>query len=107
MEFNERLEAFQNLGVQIIGVSKDSIESHKKFKEKLGLKFKLLSDPELKLHQAFGVWGKKKTYGKEVEGVIRSTFLLDEKGQIIWKWLKVKAKGHAEEVLKKIKEIKV
>ena len=105
-EFTELLPEFEKLGFQIIGVSKDSVESHKRFKEKHGLKVKLISDPDVKLIKALGAWGKKKRYGKEYEGVIRSTFIINPDGEIVWKKLNVRAKGHAERVLKVAKELR-
>lgn len=104
-EFTELKDAFEKLGVRIIGISRQSVESHKKFREKHGLRIMLLSDPDAKIHKALGAWGKKKMYGKEVEGVIRSTFLVSPEGEIVKEWKNVKAKGHAEKVLKEIKEI--
>ncbi|MCO6042094.1 peroxiredoxin [Thermococcus alcaliphilus] len=104
-EFSELIEEFERLGVQVIGVSRDSPESHRKFKEKHGLKVKLLSDPSGELHKALGAWGKKKLYGKEYEGIIRSTFILSPEGEIAWKKIKVRAKGHAKEVLEEIKKL--
>ena len=86
----------------VIGVSPDSIKSHRKFQEKHGLNFILLSDPEHKLAEAFGVWGEKSMYGKKYFGIIRSTFILDKTGKIQQKWLNVKVKGHVDEVLKSI-----
>ncbi len=87
----------------VIGVSPDSIKSHKKFAEKYGLKFLLLSDPEHKLADAFSVWGEKSMYGRKYFGIIRSTFILDKKGNITKEWRKVKVNGHAAEVASHIK----
>ncbi|MCS7199767.1 MAG: peroxiredoxin [Caldimicrobium sp.] len=103
MEFNERLDAFYDHGVQIIGISKDSPESHRKFKAEKGILFPLLSDPKLELHRAFGVLGVKRSPGRNVERVIRSTFILNESGAIIWSKKGVKVKGHGEEVLRIVK----
>ncbi len=83
----------------VIGVSPDSIKSHKNFQEKHGLNFILLSDPEHKLSEAFGVWGEKSMYGKKYFGIIRSTFILEKTGKIKKEWRKVKVKGHVDEVL--------
>ena len=80
-------------------MSKDSVESHKKFKKKHDLNFPLLSDPETKVIQAYGAWQKKKLYGREYMGVVRSTFLIDEKGKIAEVWPKVKPAEHAAEIL--------
>ena len=104
-EFTELLPEFENLGFQVVGVSKDSVKSHQRFKEKHGLKIKLLSDPEAELIKSLGAWGKKKRYGKEYEGVIRSTFILNPRGEIVWKKLNVRAKGHAAKVLEEAKKI--
>lgn len=87
----------------LIGVSPDSINSHKKFKEKQDLNFTLLSDPEHKLAEAFEVWKEKSMYGKKYMGIERSTFVLDENGNIEKEWRKVKVKGHVEEVLDYLK----
>ncbi len=83
----------------VIGVSPDSIASHKKFKEKQNLNFVLLSDPEHKLAEIFGVWGEKSMYGKKYMGIIRSTFLIDETGKIEKEWRDINVKGHVDEVL--------
>ncbi|WP_010477709.1 peroxiredoxin [Thermococcus zilligii] len=105
MEFTELLPEFEKLGVQVIGVSRDSPKSHHRFKEKHGLKVKLLSDPSAGLHRALGAWGKKKGYGREYEGAIRSTFILNPEGEIVWKRTNVQARGHAKEVLEEIKKL--
>ncbi len=101
-EFTELLPEFEKMGVLVVGVSPDSCQSHQKFALKHNLKVTLLSDPEKKLIKAFGVWGKKRMYGKEYEGVIRSTFLI-ENGKIVKEWRAVSPKGHAKEVLEYIK----
>ena len=83
----------------VIGVSPDSIKSHLKFKEKQGLNFILLSDPEHKLAETFNVWVEKSMYGRKYMGIERSTFVLDENLNIIKEWRKVKVKGHVDEVI--------
>jgi peroxiredoxin Q/BCP len=83
----------------VIGVSPDSIKGHLKFKEKQSLNFILLSDPEHKLAEAFNVWVEKSMYGRKYMGIERSTFVLDENLNIIKEWLKVKVKGHVDEVI--------
>ena len=83
----------------VIGVSPDSIKSHLKFKEKQGLNFILLSDPEHKLAEIFNVWVEKSMYGRKYMGIERSTFVLDENLNIIKEWRKVKVKGHVDEVI--------
>ena len=104
-EFTELLPEFEKLGFQVIGVSKDSVKSHIKFKEKHGLRIRLLSDPEGELIKALRAWGKKKRYGKEYEGVIRSTFIFNPNGEVVWKKLNVRAKGHAAKVLEEAKRL--
>ncbi len=104
-EFTELLKEFEKLGFQVVGVSKDSVESHRRFKEKHGLKVKLLSDPNAELIKALGAWGRKKSYGKEYEGVIRSTFILNPDGEIVWRKVKVRAKGHAGKVLEEARRL--
>ena len=89
---------------QVVGVSPDSIKSHLSFKEKQGLNFTLLSDPEHILAGAFGAWGEKSMYGKKYMGIIRSTFLINEQGEVVKEWRKVKVKGHVDEVLSALKE---
>ena len=86
----------------VIGVSPDSIKSHLKFRENQGLNFILLSDSEHKLSEIFGAWGEKSMYGRKYFGIIRSTFILDENGNILKEWRKVKVKGHVDEVLKNL-----
>lgn len=86
--------------VLVVGVSPDSIESHKKFKEKYNLNFILLSDKDKEVMKIFGAYGKKKMYGKETEGVIRSTFLISKDGTIKKAWRNVKAKGHVAQIIK-------
>nr|MDD3719915.1 peroxiredoxin [Candidatus Gracilibacteria bacterium] len=95
---------FQKLGIQIIGISKDNIESHKKFKNDLSLGLDLISDPNLILHKELGVYGEKNNYGKIVMGVIRSTFLFDNKGNLIKEWRNVKATGHAQKILAELQK---
>ncbi len=85
--------------VEVIGVSPDSIKSHLKFQEKNSLNFTLLSDTEHQLAEIFGAWGEKSMYGKKYMGIIRSTFLINENGEIIKEWRKVKVKGHVDDVL--------
>ena len=90
---------FQNKGVEVIGISKDSVESHVKFAEKYGLNFVLLSDPELEAIKAYGVWQEKKMCGKTCLGVVRTTFIIDEHGIIEKVMPKVKPDTNASEIL--------
>ncbi len=87
----------------VVGVSPDSIKSHKNFREKQGLNFILLSDPEHALAEKFEVWKEKSMYGRKYMGIERSTFILDEKGNIQKEWRKVKVKGHVDEVINYLK----
>ncbi len=104
--FTDHLEEFQNLGAIVLGVSKDSVKSHKKFAEKHGLKITLLSDPEHKVIESYGAWGLKKRYGKESYGTIRSTFIIDPNGKIAALWYNVRVKGHVDEVKRRLEELK-
>jgi peroxiredoxin Q/BCP len=105
-EFSELLDEFEKEGAIVIGVSPDSPKRHCNFIEKHDLKVTLLSDEEKKVLKAYDAWGKKKMYGKEYEGVIRSTFIIDPEGNIVKEYKKVKAKGHAKTVLEDLKKIK-
>ena len=96
--FTKLLPKFKKAGVDVLGVSKDSVASHCGFRDKLKLKVPLLSDPDLAVHKAYGAYGEKVMYGKKVQGVIRSTFLI-ENGKIKRSWGSVKVDGHAEAVL--------
>ena len=89
--FAERFPQFTEKGAVVLGISKDSVASHKKFEEKYGLPFTLLADPELVAIQAYDVWQEKKNYGKTYMGVVRSTYLIDENGKIVKAFDKVKA----------------
>jgi peroxiredoxin Q/BCP len=102
-EFTKEYKKFQKIGVQIIGISTDDIESHKKFRDKMGIPYVLLSDTDAQVCKKFGVWGKKQFMGKEYMGVLRSTFLVDEQGTVFKTFPSVKPKGHADEVLKILK----
>jgi len=97
--FTALLPKFSRLGVQVVGVSKDSVESHAKFKAKHDLSVVLASDPDGKVVQSYGCWVEKSLYGRKYTGIDRSTFLIDPKGKIARIWRKVKVPGHAEEVL--------
>ena len=102
--FTEKKEEFEKLGAVIIGISPDSPKSHGLFIEKHNLNVLLLSDPEHKVLGKYGVWQKKKLYGREYMGVVRTTFLISPKGKIKHIWRKVRVKGHIEEVLSGLKE---
>ena len=99
LEFTKLSKKFRDLGIELIGVSKDSVASHDKFKTNHKLKLTLASDPETKVAQAYGVWGEKSMYGRKYMGMERATFLVDAKGRICQVWRRVKVPGHAEAVL--------
>lgn len=98
--FAELYPQFREHGAVVLGVSKDSVSSHKKFEEKYGLPFTLLSDPALEVIQAYGVWQEKKLYGKVSMGVVRTTYLIDEQGVIVKAMGKVKAAENPAQMLK-------
>ena len=104
-DFNKLLSKFKKLECEIYGISKDSLKSHDKFREKYKIKFDLLADEELKVIKKYKVWGKKKFMGREFKGIIRSTFLIDKKGKILKIWKDVKVKKHADEVLKTLQSV--
>ena len=97
--FAERYPKFTDKGAVVLGISKDSVASHKKFEEKYGLPFTILSDPELVAIQAYDVWQEKKNYGKTYMGVVRTTYLIDEEGKIAKAFDKVKAADNPEQML--------
>ncbi len=102
--FSEKIEEFKRLNCEIVGISPDTPKRHKNFIEKYDLKIKLLSDTEHKVLETYGAWGKKKMYGREYFGVIRTTYLINEKGIVVKTWEKVKVKGHVDDVLNTLKE---
>ena len=102
--FAETWEEFEKQNVVVIGISKDSAASHQKFAQKYQLPFILLSDPQLQAIQAYGVWQEKKLYGKVSMGVVRSTYLIDEKGMIEKAMPKVKPDTNAAEILSYLSE---
>ncbi len=101
-QFNDNLKAFDRAGVPVIGISPDGSAKHQKFRDKYGLSFPLLSDPEHATMEAYGAWGEKTLYGKKKVGVIRSTFLVDGNGVIARSWYNVRADGHAAKVLEEL-----
>jgi len=98
-EFSKDFKKFQKAAIEIIGISPDDVNSHKKFCEKMKIPYLLLADTEKQVSKKFGVWGKKKFMGREYMGVFRSTFLVNDKGKIFKIYPKVKAAGHSKEVL--------
>ena len=102
-EFSKHYDKFQKNNIEIIGVSPDDVDSHKKFCEKMKIRYTLLADTDKQVSKKFGVWGKKKFMGREYMGVIRSTFLVDEKGMVFKVFPKVKPAGHAMQVFDEFK----
>jgi peroxiredoxin Q/BCP len=105
-EFTEALKDFEELDAVVLGVSPQDCESHRKFIQKHNLGVTLLCDTDHKVLKAYGAWGKKKLYGKEYEGVIRTTVLIDPEGNVAYIWPKVRVKGHVEKVKEKLQELK-
>lgn len=97
-DFRDSASWFDGLGIAVLGVSKDSRDSHRKFREKHKLNFPLLSDPTLEVHKKYGVWKDKKLYGKTFLGVERTTFLIGEDGRVEKIFRQVKVPGHVDEV---------
>jgi len=99
-DFRDNLASLSGAGYVVLGVSKDSVEKLKAFQEEDGLTFPLLSDPELTVHQAYGAYGEKNSYGRIVTGVLRSTFVIDETGTLTLARYNVKATGHVKSLRK-------
>ncbi len=104
-EFTVSQKSFEQLNAVVLGVSPDSPERHVKFIDKYDLKITLLSDPDHKMIETYGAWGLKKNYGREYDGVIRSTVLINPQGKIAAYWPNVKAKGHALKVKERLEEL--
>lgn len=104
-DFRDNYFKFKKMKVEVFGVSRDSIKSHNNFKAKHEFPFDLLSDPDEKMCNAFDVMKEKSMYGRKYMGVDRSTFLINDKGQIVQEWRNVKVPGHVKEVLKAAEEL--
>ncbi len=102
--FRDAAGHLKKLGAVVLGVSKDSIKSHCRFRDKYELNFPLLSDPEHKVLEAYGAWGEKRNYGKVYEGILRSTFLIDPRGKLVRVWPNVRVAGHVDEVIAALEE---
>lgn len=102
--FRDNLGAFQEAGVEVLGVSLDDLESHGKFREKYDLPFPLLSDPEAEVSRRYGVYKKKNLYGREFWGIERTTFVIDKEGVLRKAFPRVKVDGHTEEVLSFVRD---
>ncbi len=98
-EFRDRMPDIEREGALILGISPDNVKSHQKFKSKHELPFTLLADPDHAVAESYGAWGEKKMYGKVYEGILRTTYLIDEQGKIEQVFEKVKPKGHSQQVL--------
>jgi peroxiredoxin Q/BCP len=105
LDFTAAAAKFARLGVQVIGVSRDSLESHGKFRRKHKLKLTLASDPDIAAAQSFGVWVEKSMYGRKYMGLERASFLVDAGGRIAAAWRKVKVPGHVATVLEEAKKL--
>ena len=105
-DFTQSLPDFEELDAVILGVSPDSPKKHRNFIEKKGLKITLLSDEDKKVLEDYGVWQLKKMYGREYMGVVRTTYLIDPEGKVVYRWDKVKVKGHVQAVKEKLEELK-
>lgn len=103
--FRDAHREIQELGAEVLGISHDSVERLVRFREKNGLSYPLLSDPEHRVTEAYGVYGLKKMAGREYMGIIRSTFLIDPEGTVAAVWRKVRVKGHVEQVLARLREL--
>jgi thioredoxin-dependent peroxiredoxin len=101
-QFNDNLHAFQTAQVPVVGVSPDDAASHQRFRNKFGLLFTLLSDPDHAVADQYGAWGERNRYGRTIVGILRSTFLIDEEGKVERAWYNVKADGHAAKVLEEL-----
>lgn len=104
-DFRDNLANLSGLNAVVLGVSPDSVKTHQSFIDKESLNFTLLSDTDKKTLKAYGAWGLKKLYGKEYEGVIRSTFVIDPQGKIAFLWKNVKVKGHIDAIKEKLQEL--
>ena len=104
--FRDSLPDFSKVEAEVVGISRDSVASHDKFKKKFKLPFPLASDEDGNVTEAYGVWVEKSMYGKKYMGIERATFLIDGKGVILDIWRKVKVNGHTDEVLKAAKALK-
>jgi peroxiredoxin Q/BCP len=99
-DFRDSLSSLQGAGYTVLGVSRDTPEKLRAFRDSDGLTFPLLSDPDHAVHEAYGAWGEKQNYGKTITGVLRSTFVIDEEGRIVEAQYNVKATGHVTRLRK-------
>jgi peroxiredoxin Q/BCP len=104
--FRDERDVIAENGAEVVGVSKDSVASHKKFTQKYGLSFTLLSDPDHKVMEAYGAWGQKKFMGRDYAGTIRSTFIINPDGYIVREYPKVTPKDHALQIIRDLEALK-
>jgi peroxiredoxin Q/BCP len=104
-DFRERLKDFEALGASVIGVSRDSVRRHANFKKKQKINFPLISDETGAICNSYGVWQEKQNYGRTYMGIVRTTFLISETGEILEIWPNVRVKGHAERVLESLSNL--
>ena len=104
-DFRDNYKAFRRAACEVFGISRDSLASHRRFKEKMNFPFELLADPDEAVCQRFGVMKQKQMYGKQVRGIERSTFVIDEEGVLAREWRGVKVPGHVQEVLNFVKSL--
>ncbi|MBL0219976.1 MAG: peroxiredoxin [Myxococcales bacterium] len=104
-EFSAAIPALKKLGAVVLGISKDTIASHCKFRDKYDLQFPLLTDADGKVMEAYGAWGDKVMYGKKMKGVIRSTVVVGKDGKVVKHWPKVSVKGHVADVVATVKAL--
>lgn len=105
IDFTKALPKLSKLGARVLGVSKDSLESHEKFATKKEIGFSLLSDPDAKVIEKYGAWGEKNLYGKKSMGILRTTVVIDGEGVVRKVFPKVRVKGHVDAVLEAVKEV--
>jgi peroxiredoxin Q/BCP len=104
-QFRDRTAEFERLGAAVVGISPDKPERHARFRGKYGLPFVLLSDPDHAVAETYGTWQLKKLYGREYMGIVRSTFLIDKKGNLAAIWRNVRLKGHLDDVLAELERL--
>jgi peroxiredoxin Q/BCP len=104
-EFRDSWKAVSKAGAVVLGVSPDSVNSHVKFRQKYKLPFSLLADTDHQVAEAYGAWGEKSMYGRKYQGILRSTFIIDEAGKVARVFPRVKPKGHAAEVLEALQAL--
>ncbi|WP_308637812.1 thioredoxin-dependent thiol peroxidase [Paenibacillus silvisoli] len=104
-DFRDSYAAFGDYNTVVLGVSIDDVKTHERFAEKYELPYELLADPEHRVCELYGVWQMKKLYGREYMGLVRSTFLIDEKGKLVREWRNLRVKGHVQEVLEAVKAL--